>query len=101
MKEETLAPCENMDDLEGIMLNMSEGERPILYDLTHMWNLEKGKLEFIETESVGGGQGWPGETRDGDLKIHTSSCKVASSGVVMYSMVIINNNTIHCILESC
>ena len=28
-------------ELEGIMLNKSERQKPILYDLTSMWNLKE------------------------------------------------------------
>lgn len=41
-KECNLTICNNVDALEGIMLNkISETERQIWYDLTDMWNLNK------------------------------------------------------------
>ena len=52
-KEQHNAICNNMDDLEFVILSevKSDTERQILYDVAYMWNLKKKKRTYLQTRS--------------------------------------------------
>ena len=79
-----LAICDNLDDLEGMMVIKQVRQRQILYDFTYMCNLKVITNKTKPTDNrmvVARGEGaWAsGEVGEGAQEVQTSSYKISKS----------------------